>query len=242
MTAASGKSRQFCSVCKDWLDMEVVPTGDGDEDDGVVWYRCPQCQGFLPKLKGSEDEAPAPEAPAAEEAAPEAAEEDLPWDSPAAMMREMEQARDNAPPADENPEGDDDVLVGMTEVEPAASSPVQRDPGTTAELPVDPDAVSEILGDAPVDTSDKNSDTEGTEADEQEPILEYAAMLAESDVSAAVPYRPWDTYEVGQCVNHLAWDDCGVVVAKESLPGGRKAIKCYFEDAGVIRLIEQAPK
>jgi len=66
--------------------------------------------------------------------------------------------------------------------------------------------------------------------------------LAESDVSAAVPYRPWDTYEVGQCVNHLAWDDCGVVVAKESLPGGRKAIKCYFEDAGVIRLIEQAPK
>ena len=43
------KSRQFCSVCKQWLDMEVVPTGDGD-DDGVVWFRCPQCQGFLPKL------------------------------------------------------------------------------------------------------------------------------------------------------------------------------------------------
>jgi hypothetical protein len=31
-----------------------------------------------------------------------------------------------------------------------------------------------------------------------------------------------------------------VVVAKESLPGGRKVIKCYFEAAGVVRLIEQA--
>ena len=58
------KSKQFCSVCKEWLDMEVVPTGDGDEDDGVIWFRCPQCQGFLPKLSGAnlqddEDEAPA---------------------------------------------------------------------------------------------------------------------------------------------------------------------------------------
>ncbi|MBK7187740.1 MAG: hypothetical protein IPH86_03390 [bacterium] len=32
--------------------MEVVPTGDGD-DDGVVWFRCPQCQGFLPKLSSA---------------------------------------------------------------------------------------------------------------------------------------------------------------------------------------------
>ena len=41
------KSRQFCSVCKEWLEMEVVPTSDGEEDDGVIWFRCPQCQGFL---------------------------------------------------------------------------------------------------------------------------------------------------------------------------------------------------
>jgi len=47
------KTNQFCSVCKQWLDMEVVPTSDGDDDDGVIWFRCPQCQGFLPKLSGA---------------------------------------------------------------------------------------------------------------------------------------------------------------------------------------------
>ena len=33
------KSRQFCSVCKEWLEMEVVPTSDGEEDDGVRKHR-----------------------------------------------------------------------------------------------------------------------------------------------------------------------------------------------------------
>ena len=28
------KSKQFCSVCKQWLDTEIVPTGDGEDDDG----------------------------------------------------------------------------------------------------------------------------------------------------------------------------------------------------------------
>jgi hypothetical protein len=32
------------------------------------------------------------------------------------------------------------------------------------------------------------------------------------------------------------------VVGKESLPGGRQVIKCYFEEAGVVRLIEKAPR
>jgi len=53
---AMQKSRQFCSVCKDWLEMEVVPTGDGEDDDGVIWFRCPQCQGFLPKLSGGDSD------------------------------------------------------------------------------------------------------------------------------------------------------------------------------------------
>ena len=56
-----------------------------------------------------------------------------------------------------------------------------------------------------------------------------------------MPYRPSGSYAVGQCVHHLAWDDCGVVVAKEPLPGGRRIIKCYFGSAGVVRLIEEAP-
>ena len=239
MTATSGKSRQFCSVCKDWLDMEVVPTGDGGEDDGVVWYRCPQCQGFLPKLKGAEEDSPEPAAPDPISSPAETETEDLPWDSPAAMMRAMEQARGGTPAEIED---DDDVLVGTREAELVTRQRVIPGSGANRETPPDPDLSPEDADDDEDDGADAENDTEGAGADDAEPILEYAAMLAESDVSAAVPYRPWDTYEVGQCVNHLAWDDCGVVVAKESLPGGRKAIKCYFEDAGVIRLIEQAPR
>jgi hypothetical protein len=75
-----------------------------------------------------------------------------------------------------------------------------------------------------------------------EPIHEFAALLAEKDQSQPAPYRPWETYEVGQCIHHQAWEDCGVVVAKEQLPGGRQIIKCYFEEAGVVRLIEKAPR
>jgi hypothetical protein len=73
-------------------------------------------------------------------------------------------------------------------------------------------------------------------------VLEYAARLAAADPETAVPYRPWDSYEVGQCVLHLAWNDCGIVVGKEALPGGRRIIKCWFQGAGVVRLIENAPR
>ncbi len=203
------KSRQFCSVCKQYLEMEVVPTGDGD-DDGVVWFRCPQCQGFLPKLEGSlgenkgKDAAESENEKSPDETAPEAAAPvappetptpDMPWDSPADMMASRE---------------------GM------GTAPEATAPAT----PSTPD----------------RTDGDKAPAEPAEPIAEYAAKLAALDPSAAEPYRPWQTYEVGQCVHHLAWEDCGVVVAKEDLPGGRKIIKCYFGEAGVVRLIEQAPR
>ncbi|PID78495.1 hypothetical protein CSB20_14880 [bacterium DOLZORAL124_64_63] len=256
--------------------MAVVPTGDGDDDDGVVWYRCPQCQGFLPKLKGAQPEASEPDTAMSEATTPEPAAsaetvvsaeasedipaDDLPWDSPAAMMRAMERAREGTPPDAEDAADDDDVLVGTREAEPlprqvAETSQSWSIPPEDLELP---DGIAEsgtqdiaegINTDTDTDTdtrtgtTDADTDPADTEPEpDTEPILEYAAMLAASDVSRAVPYRPWGNYEVGQCVTHLAWDDCGVVVAKEELPGGRKAIKCYFEDAGVIRLIEQAPQ
>jgi hypothetical protein len=223
------KSRQFCSVCKDLLEMEVVPTSDGDDDDGVIWYRCPQCQGFLPKLKSAGEEEDEPESSGESRVDTEASDEDpLRWDSPAAMMEEMGTSSEN--PENEDVElgvslleSDDDLLVGVETV------------STLSEIddesfdPVDP--IEEL-------EEDKDEET----PDDGEPILKYASMLAESDVSEAVPYRPWDVYEVGQCVNHLAWNDCGVVVAKEKLPGGRNIIKCYFETAGVVRLIEMAPR
>ncbi len=40
--------KQYCSVCKDVLDMEVVEEGGEDE---VTWLKCPQCKGILPHMK-----------------------------------------------------------------------------------------------------------------------------------------------------------------------------------------------
>ncbi|MEN8005969.1 MAG: hypothetical protein ABFS42_03100 [Candidatus Krumholzibacteriota bacterium] len=199
--------------------MEVVPTGDGEEDDGVIWFRCPQCQGFLPKLSGADLKTESPDKPADPEPAGEPEPDpssatvkpdssgsaktdgELPWDSPADMMK----ARHVAGDPETLPELDD--LSGDDTPEPA---PEKKKP----EPPQEP----------------------------AEPIHEYAAMLEAKDQSEPSPYRPWETYEVGQCIHHQAWEDCGVVVAKEDLPGGRQVIKCYFAEAGVVRLIEKAPR
>ncbi len=40
--------KQYCSVCKDHLDMEVVEEGGEDE---VTWLKCPRCKGILPHMK-----------------------------------------------------------------------------------------------------------------------------------------------------------------------------------------------
>lgn len=220
------KARQFCSVCKQWLDMEVVPTGDGDEDDGVIWFRCPRCQGFLPKLGGG-DPAPDAEADAAVPAAAPAdgpdddpAAADLPWESPADMIA----ARDAG-------ESTDEVLRSARR-------------GASAVADEDEDEDEDESGDGDDDAADAGAGRGAAAAAETpaEPVAEYAAQLAAADPSTAVPYRPSGRYALGQCVHHLAWDDCGVVVGKETLPGGRRVIKCYFTSAGVVRLIEEAPE
>ena len=202
------KSKQFCSVCKQWLDMEIVPTGNGDDDDGVVWFRCPRCQGFLPKLSSALENATDDDDDAvAAETTPTAVADDTTdngagdvlWESPADMMAAQ------AAPQD------------LVEDSAKTESP--------------DDVADEVSTNAEKD--------EGHPPPVSDPSAEYAALLAEVDAAAAIPYRPWETYEVGQCVHHLAWEECGVVVAKEDLPGGRHVIKCYFEDAGVVRLIEK---
>jgi len=63
--------------------------------------------------------------------------------------------------------------------------------------------------------------------------------LADMDISRAVAYRPWETFAEGDVIHHLAWDDYGVVVAKETLPGNRKIVQVSFAEAGTVRLIEQ---
>ena len=233
----SMKSRQFCSVCKEWLEMEVVPTSDGEEDDGVIWFRCPQCQGFLPKLSGSDsgsDKASesgdagqkgqekgesAPEASSAPDTPPETStSESMPWDSPADMMA----ARKSSPGA-----------VGFPDRKASQESDSDQGDGAGAAAPADPPA------DPPAGPGKKD---EGEPAEPPEPIHEYIALLAEKDQSDPTPYRPWESYEIGQCIHHQAWEDCGVVVDKETLPGGRLIIKCFFAEAGVMRQIEKAPR
>ncbi len=43
---------QYCSVCKDHFDMEVVKQGSSK---GVIWLKCPGCQGFLPHMPDGDD-------------------------------------------------------------------------------------------------------------------------------------------------------------------------------------------
>jgi hypothetical protein len=66
-----------------------------------------------------------------------------------------------------------------------------------------------------------------------------ADFLADLDLETAVPYRPWQTYAEGDVIHHLAWDDFGLVVGKEVLPGNRRVILVRFATAGTVRLIEQ---
>lgn len=193
------KSQQFCSVCKEWLDMEVVPTSDGDDDDGVVWFRCPKCQGFLPKLSGA-DQSDA-EATGATEVATTSVDE----------------------------------IVSQADSDPVAEPTGTSVPGESGE------GVSSTVAGS-TETADSRDVTPEKPEQPAEPIAEYVALLAAADAAEPTPYRPWGTYDIGQCLHHLAWDDCGVVVAREELPGGRRVIKCYFEDAGVVRLIEQEPR
>ncbi len=44
---------QYCSVCKDHFDMEVVKQGSSK---GVVWLKCPGCRGFLPYMPDEREE------------------------------------------------------------------------------------------------------------------------------------------------------------------------------------------
>ena len=245
-------TRQYCSVCKEWLDMDIVPTGEGEDDDGVAWYRCPQCQGFLPKLKSARDDA-------------EAADPDAAGPGAAEIVTTGSAT---------SPTSDDDTPSTGPESEPAGATPTASgaltDLDATDPLPWDSPADmaadrrrqaaergdkeagapaaaetfdEDLAADAPdldegAEKDDLDEDTADSPPASTEPLHEYAALLAEKDPLTAVPYRPWQTYELQQCVHHLAWDDCGVVVGKESLPGGRRVIKVYFEEAGVVRLIE----
>jgi hypothetical protein len=45
---------QYCSVCKDQFEMEVVKQGSSK---GVIWLKCPGCQGYLPYMPDENEKA-----------------------------------------------------------------------------------------------------------------------------------------------------------------------------------------
>jgi hypothetical protein len=45
--------KQYCSVCKDHLEM---PVEEVDKDQNVIWLKCPGCSGILPYLTTGEEE------------------------------------------------------------------------------------------------------------------------------------------------------------------------------------------
>jgi hypothetical protein len=202
------KINQYCSVCKKHLDMEVIPTDDGG-DDGVIWLRCPECQGFLPKFTGE------------------------------GLATDTTDRTDDAAAADAATTATLPAATGTSD--PAAApagggDQVDQQGATTTGHEVDA-TDSADAADAAGPADDDAADEPATAS---EPIAEYAAQLAAADPEQARPYRPSSTYEVGDVVHHLAYGDIGIVVAKKTLPGGRLAVKVYFEEAGVVHLIEQA--
>jgi hypothetical protein len=43
--------KQYCSVCKEQFEMEIVKQGS---NENVIWLKCPGCQGFLPFIPEEE--------------------------------------------------------------------------------------------------------------------------------------------------------------------------------------------
>jgi hypothetical protein len=215
------KINQYCSVCKKQLDMEVISTDDGG-DDGVIWLRCPECQGFLPKFTG-EGLAPSKSADTGDG---EAVDESATTDAATTTDTGRGGATSSDRPEDGGPDGDPGPGI-MDVPAPGLEAAAEIEIPTTEGAEPDTGPASEAADEAEPDV-------------EAEPIAEYAAMLAGTDVASARPYRPSSRYAVGDAVHHLAYDDIGVVVGFESIPGGRTVAKVFFEKTGVVRLIAQA--
>jgi hypothetical protein len=134
-TPAKALMEQYCSVCKARYDMTVVSESS---DDGVIWLKCPNCQGILPHMPDIADDA------------------------------------------------------------------------------------SEDTATEPTPTSDE-------------------VFGSELDTAMAKAYEPVGHYAVGDVLYHRGWNDHGLVLEKQELPGGRGLLKVRFIKHGEMQLVEGAP-
>ena len=138
---------------------------------------------------------------------------------------------DFAAPAAEEPAPEPEETPVETPAEEPAEEAAAAEPVEAEPEPADLDAMTAEVPD--------DADDDAAEADEPvDDPDEGLELLEAADVSSAVPYRPWKTFEVGDVLHHLAWDDHGVVLDKEALPGNRRVVKVRFAEAGLVRLIE----
>ena len=140
-------------------------------------------------------------------------------------------------------DGDDDGVVWLQCPSckgflPKVSSSVDLKPADERDAPAE-DAAPEAPAETPATPDPEAAPSEAAEEEPPPDEPPPPDPLADMDVSLAVPYRPWETYAEGDVIHHLAWDDYGVVVAKETLPGNRNVVQVHFAEAGTVRLIEQ---
>lgn len=134
--------------------------------------------------------------------------------------------------------------LDLPPVDPPAARSAQEEPSPdSAEKDASAETATADSGDAAAGESAAAPAVEGSDAvigaAGQDAESATAESLPDLDPDKAVVYRSWSAYEVGDVIKHLAWDDYGVVVAKEQIPGNRLVVKVHFEKSGVIRLIEQ---
>lgn len=125
----------------------------------------------------------------------------------------------------------DDAVVEEQKEDP---TPASDQPAKTTTDDAPPSSPAGVFApETPADEKKKVESDDGLDV-----VDEGAEQLAAMDVSLAVPYRPWQQYAEGDVIHHLAWNDYGVVLAKEVLPGHRCVVKVRFAEAGIVRLIE----
>ena len=139
-----------------------------------------------------------------------------------------------AGPADESGQeaAAEETAVANIEPEPE-TAPVEEEPTADEADEPAPAAADTVIGEPAAEPAEGDADEEPAEDPD-----EGLELLETMDVSRAEPYRPWKTYDVGAVIHHLAWDDHGIVLAPEQLPGARRVVKVRFEGAGLVRLIE----
>lgn len=91
------------------------------------------------------------------------------------------------------------------------------------------------------EADDAEEGAEATDRDSESVSESATAEELDFDVDSAKPYTPQGRFEVGDVLHHRGWNDYGIVLEKQELPGGRGLLKVRFVEQGEMQLVEGAP-